>query len=214
MVSLNEMVNPFVPLLSPKSRSMPSFSWCLIQVPSPWSRSTSIIQRLGTNHTIIASIHFWSTSVRGLKFNSVKKSSCSADVTWMICCTNVITASHCCNNICTAKGYKILEESISAYKDDAGRYSEACPAHVALRAACICRGKVAQRNHWDYFILPRCTTLVSLQKTSLFLPQRRCKSRTETSDITHATSYRKPSQRPSLRLHVVGVTSRRSRIIM
>ena len=95
----------------------------------------------------------------------------------------------------------MLEESISAYKDDAGRCSEACPAHVALRAACIRRGKVAQRNHWDYFILPRCTTLLSLQKTSLFLPQRRCKSRTETSDITRATSHEKPSQRASQRSH-------------
>ena len=45
----------------------------------------------------------------------------------------------------------MLEESISAYKDDAGRCSEACPAHVALRAACIHRGKVAQWNHWNYF---------------------------------------------------------------
>ena len=41
----------------------------------------------------------------------------------------------------------MLEESISAYKDDAGSCSEACPAHVALRAACIRCGKVAQRNH-------------------------------------------------------------------
>ena len=38
----------------------------------------------------------------------------------------------------------MLEESISAYKDDAGRCSEACPTHVALRAVGICRGKVAQ----------------------------------------------------------------------
>ena len=45
----------------------------------------------------------------------------------------------------------MLEESISAYKDDAGRYSEACPAHVALWAACIRRGKVAQRNHFFIF---------------------------------------------------------------
>ena len=30
----------------------------------------------------------------------------------------------------------MLEESISAYKDDVGRCSEACPAHVALWAAC------------------------------------------------------------------------------
>ena len=52
----------------------------------------------------------------------------------------------------------MLEESISACKNDAGRCSEACPSHVALQAACICRGKVIQRNHWDYFILPRCTT--------------------------------------------------------
>ena len=62
----------------------------------------------------------------------------------------------------------MLEESISAYKDDAGRCSEACPSHVALRAANIRHGKVAQLNHWDYFILSRCTTLLSLQKTSLF----------------------------------------------
>ena len=41
----------------------------------------------------------------------------------------------------------MLEESISAYKDDAGRCSEAFPAHVALRAVCIRRGKVAQWNH-------------------------------------------------------------------
>ena len=45
----------------------------------------------------------------------------------------------------------MLEESISAYRDNAGRCSEACPAYVALRAASICRGKVAQWNHWDYF---------------------------------------------------------------
>ena len=45
----------------------------------------------------------------------------------------------------------MLEESISAYKDDAGRCSEACPAHVALQAACIRRSKVAQQNHWNYF---------------------------------------------------------------
>ena len=31
----------------------------------------------------------------------------------------------------------MLEESISAYKDDAGRCSEACPTHVALRAVGI-----------------------------------------------------------------------------
>ena len=103
----------------------------------------------------------------------------------------------------------MLEESVSTYKDDAGSCSGACPAHVALRAACIHRGKVAQRNHWDYFILPRCTTLLSLQKTSLFLPQRRCKSRTETSDITCATSHEKPSQQASQKL-MVGVTSRNS----
>ena len=60
----------------------------------------------------------------------------------------------------------MLEESISAYKDDAGRCSEAFPFYVALRAACIRRGKVAQRNHWDYFTLQRCTTL---QKTTLAL---------------------------------------------
>ena len=78
----------------------------------------------------------------------------------------------------------MLEESISAYKDDAGRCSEACPAHVALRAVCIHHGKVAQQNNWDYFILLHCTTLLSLQKTSLFLPQRHCKSRTETIDRT------------------------------
>ena len=95
----------------------------------------------------------------------------------------------------------MLEESISAYKDNAGRCSEACPAHVALRAACIRGGKVAQRNHWDYCILPRCTTLLSLQKTSLFLPQRHCKSRTETIDITRATSHEKPSQQASQRPH-------------
>ena len=87
----------------------------------------------------------------------------------------------------------MLKESISAYKDDAGRYSEACPAHVALRAACIRHGKVAQRNNLDYFILPHCTTFLSLQKTSLFLPQHRCKNRTETSALTHATSHEKPS---------------------
>ena len=57
----------------------------------------------------------------------------------------------------------MLEESISANKDDAGRCSEAYSAHVALRAACICRSKVAQRNHSDYFILLRGTTLLSLQ---------------------------------------------------
>ena len=96
----------------------------------------------------------------------------------------------------------MLEESISTYKDDAGRCSEACPAHVALRAACIRCGKVAQRNHWDYFILPRCTTLLSFQKTTLFLPQRRCKSRTETSDITRATSHKKPSHAYSIRFAV------------
>ena len=45
----------------------------------------------------------------------------------------------------------MLEDSISAYKDDAGRCSEACPAHVALQAACICRGKVAQRNQVGLF---------------------------------------------------------------
>ena len=41
------------------------------------------------------------------------------------------------------KATKMSQESISAYKDDAGRCSEACPARVALRAACIRRGKVA-----------------------------------------------------------------------
>ena len=46
----------------------------------------------------------------------------------------------------------MLEESISAYKDDAGRCYEAFPAHVALQATCIRRGKVAQRNHWDYLL--------------------------------------------------------------
>ena len=53
----------------------------------------------------------------------------------------------------------MLEESISAYKIDAGRCSEACPAHVALQATGKRHGKVAQRNHWDYFILPRYTTV-------------------------------------------------------
>ena len=43
----------------------------------------------------------------------------------------------------------MLEESISAYKDNAGRCSEAFPAHIALRAVRIRRGKVVQRNHWD-----------------------------------------------------------------
>ena len=46
----------------------------------------------------------------------------------------------------------MLEESISAYRDNAGRCSEVCPAHVALWAVCICCGKVAQWiNYWDYF---------------------------------------------------------------
>ena len=107
----------------------------------------------------------------------------------------------------------MLGESISAYKDDAGRCSEACPAHVALRAACIHRGKVAQWNHWNYFILPCCTTFLSLQKTTIFLPQHCCKSRTETSDITCATSHERPSQRAS-QDHMVGVTSHKSWIIM
>ena len=44
---------------------------------------------------------------------------------------------------------KRLQNVISAYKDDAGRCSEAFPAHVALRAVRIRRGKVVQRNHWD-----------------------------------------------------------------
>ena len=51
------------------------------------------------------------------------------------------------------------------------------------------------------FFLLCCTTLLSLQKTSLFLPQHRCKSRTETSNITHATSHKKPSQQASQRPH-------------
>ena len=34
----------------------------------------------------------------------------------------------------------MLEGSISAYKDDAGRCSEACSTHVALWAACIRHG--------------------------------------------------------------------------
>ena len=108
----------------------------------------------------------------------------------------------------------MLEGSISAYKDDAGRCSVTCPTHVALRAACIRCGEVAQRNHWDYIILPRCTFLLSLQKTSLFLPQRHCKSRTETSDITHTTSHEKPSQRASQRPHGRHITSHKSWIII
>ena len=59
-----------------------------------------------------------------------------------------------------SKGYKMLEESISANKDNAGRCSEASPTHVAQIAACIRCGKVAQRNHWNYFILPCCITLL------------------------------------------------------
>ena len=61
----------------------------------------------------------------------------------------------------TAKGYKMLQESISVYKDTAGRCSEGRPTHVALRAACVRRSKVAQWNHWDYFILLYCNTLLS-----------------------------------------------------
>ena len=75
----------------------------------------------------------------------------------------------------------MLEESISAYKDDAGGCSEPFPAHVALRAACIRRGKVAQRTI-GIILLYRAAPFFSAfsQKTTLFLPQRRCKSRTET----------------------------------
>ena len=61
----------------------------------------------------------------------------------------------------------MLKESISDYKDEC---SEACPTHVALWAACIRRGKVTQWNHWDYFILPCHTTLLSLQKKASFFP--------------------------------------------
>ena len=95
----------------------------------------------------------------------------------------------------------MLEDPISAYKDDAGRCSEACPARVALQAACICRGKVAQWNDRDYFTIPCCTTLLSHQKTTLFLPQRCCKAEQETSDITCTTSHEKPSQQASERSH-------------
>ena len=44
-------------------------------------------------------------------------------------------------------------------------YSEACPAHIALRAAgmVVRQSKVAQQNHWDYFI---CTTLLSYKPLS------------------------------------------------
>ena len=50
--------------------------------------------------------------------------------------------------------------------------SEACPAHVALRAAGIHQNKVhvAQQNHWDYFILLRCTPFLNHQKKGSFFP--------------------------------------------
>ena len=64
----------------------------------------------------------------------------------------------------------MLEESISAYKDDAGRCSEACPAHVALRAACIRRSKVAQQNHWNYFIYHAAPLFSAFRKQASFFP--------------------------------------------
>ena len=48
--------------------------------------------------------------------------------------------------------------------------SDACPAHVALRAADIRQNKVAQQNHWDYLILLCCTTFLSHQKQASFFP--------------------------------------------
>ena len=44
--------------------------------------------------------------------------------------------------------------------------SEACPTHVALWAAGIRWNKVPQQIHWDYFILPRCTTLLCQKAVS------------------------------------------------
>ena len=70
----------------------------------------------------------------------------------------------------TRKDYKVLEMYISL----PGRlfWGLSHLQYVALRAAGICQNKVAQqKNHWDYFNLPCCTTLLSHQKTSLFLHQ-------------------------------------------
>ena len=70
--------------------------------------------------------------------------------------------------------------------------------HCRLRVYIVCRNKVAQWNHWDCFTLPCCTTLLSHQKTSLFLSQRHHKSRTENSNITCATSHDKPTSKPKI----------------
>ena len=59
-------------------------------------------------------------------------------------------------------------------------------------------------------ILPCCTTLLGCQKTSLFLPQCRCKSKTERSDITRATSQANEQPKDL----AVGVTSLKSWIII
>ena len=104
----------------------------------------------------------------------------------------------------TAKGYKMLEESISAYKDDAGRCSEACPAHVALRAAYIRRSKVAQRNHWDYFILPRCTTPFRKQASSFPNVAARAEQKLA---IYNTTTSQANEQAKNL---MEGITSRKS----
>ena len=72
----------------------------------------------------------------------------------------------------------MLEEFISAYQDDAGWMFQGL--------SCSC--STAGCGYWDYFILPCCTTLLSHQKTSIFLPQHCCKNRTKTSYITCATT--------------------------
>ena len=66
--------------------------------------------------------------------------------------------------------------------------SEACPAHVALRAVVIRQNNCSTTElSWlrFYHAVP---LLLGRQKTSLFLSQRHCKSRTERSDITCTTS--------------------------
>ena len=81
--------------------------------------------------------------------------------------------------------------------------SEACPASTAgCGYTCTPKLSTVDNGTIVIIILLSCTTVLSHQKTSLFIPQHCCKGRTERSDVICTTN-----QANNL---VVGITSRES----
>ena len=94
-----------------------------------------------------------------------------------------------------AKGYKVLEKSIPAYWDHAGRVIWGLSCSCSTVGCSICQNKVAQQNHWDY--LNAEPLFSAIRKQSSFFPNVAARAEQKIA-IQHV---HKPSQWGSQRSH-------------